>query len=276
MAVITYTGAALICFAGLYTLVSLAFLWHDKANRKPALIEQRFSLHSLWLTTKLFCAEFILLLVTILTRPLSWLPEEAYHPSDRPPVILLHGLFQDRSCWFWLKHQLRHSGFHALYSMSLPPWRDIETLTEEVARRIDTIRHRHQVAEVIIVAHSMGGLIARNYLQYRGGSGKVSQLVMLGTPHSGTTLAPFSVWPLGKHAMPGSPLLQRLAERSIPETTRVTSIATTSDNIILPADSAIIDGYHSITLNGVGHLGLLFAPSATSATLQALLREEDA
>jgi pimeloyl-ACP methyl ester carboxylesterase len=40
--------------------------------------------------------------------------------------------------------------------------------------------------KVDIIAHSMGGLISRIYFQTMGGSAKVNNLIMLGTPHRGS------------------------------------------------------------------------------------------
>ena len=40
-----------------------------------------------------------------------------------------------------------------------------------------------------IIGHSMGGLIARQYIQFHGGDERVKSLITLGTPHHGTPLA---------------------------------------------------------------------------------------
>jgi len=42
---------------------------------------------------------------------------------------------------------------------------------------------------ISILAHSMGGLIARYYMTKLGGTGRVSKLITLGTPHHGTPIA---------------------------------------------------------------------------------------
>jgi len=49
---------------------------------------------------------------------------------------------------------------------------------------IDAIRYKTNRDKVNIVAHSMGGLVARRYLQLFG-DGKVNKLIMVGTPNNG-------------------------------------------------------------------------------------------
>lgn len=44
---------------------------------------------------------------------------------------------------------------------------------------------------VDIVAHSMGGLVARAYLHHHAGAGEVDRVFMFGTPNAGTTLMLF-------------------------------------------------------------------------------------
>ena len=66
-----------------------------------------------------------------------------------------------------------------------------EDAAEELAKAIEKLPGD---AEVSIVAHSMGGLIARYYLESgkfnaRGGFDRVRRLVTLGTPHRGAPLA---------------------------------------------------------------------------------------
>jgi len=58
----------------------------------------------------------------------------------------------------------------------------------ELAAGLARIRREHPGREIVIVAHSQGGLIAREAL-VRGGSEGVSQLITLATPHNGSDVA---------------------------------------------------------------------------------------
>jgi hypothetical protein len=78
---------------------------------------------------------------------------------------------------------LRKAGFDAV--LLDYDWRhDIATLGKRLAQRIET----DDRDEIAIVGHSMGGLVARAALIHPAGA-RVSQLVMLGTPNSGSLAA---------------------------------------------------------------------------------------
>ena len=59
---------------------------------------------------------------------------------------------------------------------------------EQLAAKIDAIRAATGAAKVMLVAHSMGGLVARAYLR-RYGAAHVRCLVTIGTPHHGSVHA---------------------------------------------------------------------------------------
>lgn len=261
-----------VCVTALTVLLSYTVAWYERANAMPDLIERRF-------TTRGFCTAFWLLiqetaclLMTILLRPFGW--TEARIPVDaegtHAPVILLHGLFQNRSCLFWMQYHLRAAGYRQIVSMNTPPWRDLETLTEILAKKVDEMRINLKVEKVILVGHSMGGMIARNYVQNRGGAAYVHGMVTLGAPHHGSKLAPFALSPIGKSLLPGSAFLRQFNSVTWPGETPAVSIFTRYDNIVLPADSAKMVGAQNVELDGMGHTALLFHPRALQATIDAL------
>ena len=50
---------------------------------------------------------------------------------------------------------------------------------------VDKVLHHTSRDKVVIVAHSMGGLVARNYIKNHGGDKDVYKLVTIGTPNHG-------------------------------------------------------------------------------------------
>jgi triacylglycerol esterase/lipase EstA (alpha/beta hydrolase family) len=116
----------------------------------------------------------------------------------------------------------------------------------------------------------MGGIIARNYVQNRGGAAYVHGMVTLGSPHHGSKLAPFALSPMGKTLLPGSSFLRKFNSISWPKETSAFSIYTRYDNIVLPADSAKMEGAQFVELDGMGHTALLFHPRSLQAVIDAL------
>ena len=116
----------------------------------------------------------------------------------------------------------------------------------------------------------MGGIIARNYIQNRGGARHTRALITLGSPHHGSKLAPFAVSKMGKSLLPGSELLRQFNSVEWPKTVPATSIYTRYDNIVLPASSAKMDGAKHLELDGMGHTSLLFHPKSMQAVMTSL------
>lgn len=262
--------------AAAVVLLSYAFAWCEYANGRPAAMEGRFALKHLGLAVWLLLLETAFLLLNLLLHPLGW-----HSPRERPrqeergiPILLLHGLFLNRACWTWLRLRLRLQGIRNVYTLNLPPWKDVESLTERVSKKVDELRHTTGIEQVHLVGHSMGGIIARNYLQIRGGAHKVGHCILLGAPNHGSRLAPFAISPMGSLLLPGSKFLSLLAAAPIPDEACITNIYTRHENMVLPADNAHLSGVKNIELAGMGHHGLLYHPRAVAAVLDALKQEE--
>ncbi|MDT8442232.1 MAG: alpha/beta fold hydrolase [Desulfuromonadales bacterium] len=265
----------IILLTVLVVLLSFTVAWYERANAAPDLIDRRFTARGFGLSLWLMIQEIACLLLTLLLRPCGW-HRQRLQPgpvnNERRPVILLHGLFQNRSCLFWLAHRLRCAGWSHVYSINTPPWRDIETLTEILAKKVDEIRLALQVDQVDLVGHSMGGMIARNYVQHRGGAPRVRRLVTLGTPHRGSKLAPFAISKIGLSLLPGSAFLTSFNAGAWPAETDVVSLYSRHDNIVLPTANATLSGIPAIELSGMGHNALLFHPRTLQAVVDALAR----
>src|SRR3989344_3803019 len=110
----------------------------------------------------------------------------AYHAHKRP-ILLIHGLFHNRSAFFGIQRRLSRWGWPHIYMMNLATYtKGISELAKEVSKKADIILKKTNSKKIDIIAHSLGGIIARYYIQLLGGSLKVRHCVTLGTPHQGT------------------------------------------------------------------------------------------
>ncbi len=266
--------AILFGACALVVTMSYAIVWYENSNLDPSLVETRFHPHNLWLAARLITLETLLLGLTVLLQPLGWLaPRETPTGQDgSPPILLLHGLFHNRACWLWLKLQLRRRGYTAVYTINLPPWKDLESLTERVAKKVDEIRLAQGVDRVHLIGHSMGGMIARNYLQLRGGAPKVASCSLLAAPNGGSKLAPFAISPLGRVLIPGSEFLQRLAAAPFPEGVPLRVFYSRHDNMVLPFVHGRLVGAEEIELTRIGHMAILYHPHVINPLLDGLPR----
>jgi len=272
MTVLTTLICVLLALSSLTVLLSYTVAWYELANLQPSLLEKRFVPGNLWLTARLLAQESLLVFLTVLVYPLGWLlpGERLQRHGDGPVILLLHGLFHNRACWWLVKSRLRGHGYRNLHTLNLPPWKDIEVLTEMIAKKVDLLRHQLGVEQVVLVGHSLGGLLARNYLVRRGGANKVAGLIQLGTPNQGSKLAPFAISRLARQLMPGSVFLAGLKVEGLPAEVPVTSIYSRHDNIIIPFHNSRLEGAREEELQGCGHVCLLFSPGAFAPLLGAL------
>lgn len=256
----------------LVVLLSHAIAWYESASTRPELVPGRFTPERLWLAARLVSKETLLMLITVLLHPWGWVAPRRvlFDPEGGPSVILLHGLFHNRACWWWAKFRLRRKGLRNLYTINLPPWKNVEALTERLALKIDELRLAGAGDKVNLVGHSMGGIIARNYLQLRGGAERVDRCVLLAAPNHGSKLAPFAISRLGESLVPGSSFLNRINAAHLPHPERIIAIYSRHDNIVLPWQNARLPEARNIELAGMGHVGILYSRSALAALVEGL------
>lgn len=271
MPVIFFLLLLLVAVLALIAILTYSMCWYEYANSNPHLMEDRFKPRSLWLAFSLIVQEIFFNLLTLLLLPFGLLnPRRQPQHKGETPVLLVHGLFINRACWFWFKGALRRRGFRNLVTINLSSYHNEETLTEQVAKRIDELRLNLDVATVHLVGHSMGGIIVRNYVQLRGGEAKVGHCVFLATPHAGSKLSPFAMTPLSKVLVPNSEFLQRLAAAPPPKVGCMTNIYSLKDNMVVPAHSAHLDWLDNIILDRIGHTGMLYRKRSIEAVATAL------
>jgi len=256
------------------TVLTFAFSWYEAANADPALMDVRFRSRSLLLAVRLIANQTWALLWSLLLRPAGWFMGKGDVPlrNDQTPILLLHGLFQNQGCLRPLKRSLHQAGFFSVHTLSLPSWHNAEYLTEQVAKKVDELRHATGLPKVHLIGHSMGGILARNFIQIRGGEKKVAGCILIGVPNQGSRLAPFALSPLGRLLIPGSAFLERLAQAPLPPQIPVLSIYSRHDNFIQPAANAHLDGAANIELSGLGHTSLLYSSEVHNEVISFLRR----
>jgi pimeloyl-ACP methyl ester carboxylesterase len=170
---------------------------------------------------------------------------------ERPLVVLIHGLDCDCNIWASLADLLTRDG-RQVATFGYPSDGPIEEDSNRLAACLIDLRHSCPSMRVDIIAHSMGGLVARDYIEGADYIGGVDRLIMLGTPNGGSSWArwrlplgvqeQFHLWrtdpawsaswiisdglgEAGKELMPGSTYLNRLNARRRQAGVRYTIVA---------------------------------------------------
>lgn len=190
-------------------------------------------------------------------------------------VVLVHGFFATAGVFRPLRarlaEELRGEGELAghpvrIASFTHAPGMSVRRIAESLGRLVDKTPGR-----IHLVGHSLGGLVARYYVQELGGDARVAQTISLASPFHGTTLAhPFPVL-VGRELRSDSATLVRLRGRAsafahVPHL----SLFGTGDLVVRPYRSAVFPFGDSIELPGIGHNTLLYDRAAQDAVIARL------
>ncbi|HEX4523625.1 MAG TPA: alpha/beta fold hydrolase [Casimicrobiaceae bacterium] len=193
-------------------------------------------------------------------------------PAPAPlPLLLVHGVAVNDGVWFAVRRDLVRRGLGPVYTINYgPPLAGIEYFAGQLASRIDAICAATGAERVALIAHSMGGLVARAYLR-RFGAARIAQLITIGTPHHGSILAWTFFGRCLAQMRPGNPWLADINRaESAPATVPITSIRSRHDSMVAPQASAELACARNVALAGIGHNALLNSRDAMDEIARAI------
>ena len=153
-----------------------------------------------------------------------------------------------------------------------------EAALDDLARQVAAYIESNFTADrsIDLVGFSMGGLVARFYLQRLGGASRTRRLITIGSPHNGTWTAYVRSSPGVRQMRPGSAFLQDLnGDIAALDPVRVTSIWTPFDLMILPAASSRFNGARNIRINVGAHPLMVRDRRVLELVHQLLAEDED-
>jgi triacylglycerol lipase len=201
--------------------------------------------------------------------------------ASTTPVLLVHGIVDNRSIFAVLARALRRRGFgvvHAVnFSILTAFTGDIRVAARELGHHVERICASTGADRVHIVGHSLGGLMARYYVQRLGGDARVDTLVTLGTPHRGSLIAHFlPPTRVPQQLQPGSDLLRELEEPAPGCRTRFLAVWSRQDQLIVPQSAARLEHpdlqVTEVELEHVGHMSLTIDPEVVHLVTRLLAR----
>lgn len=230
-----------------------------------------------WL--RLFLREFCATMVSSSwSMPFRQLSAQPLILSTGLPVLLVHGYGCNSGYWRTLHRRLSQARI-SHHAVNLEPLlADIDSYVPQVAAAIDALCRAAGQERVIVVAHSMGGLVMRAY-QGVHGCESIVRLITLGTPHRGTGLARYGLglnarqmrWADGGIEGDANPWLARLcAAESDDGCAHLVSIYSRHDNIVAPQESAHVAGAKNIVFQAIGHVMLGSDPQVLACVMQEI------
>lgn len=195
------------------------------------------------------------------------------------PILLIHGIMDNRSVFTVFRRALRRRGFGVVHAVNYGLLTgDLRAAAHELRGHVQRLCEETGSDKVHIVGHSLGGVIARYYVQRMGGSAHVDTLVTLGSPHSGTLGAYLLPTPLGRQLRPGSPPLAELELPAPGCATRFLVVWSRMDEMIVPQRNARLEhpdlDVEQLELRDVGHLSLPLDRRVVRWVVEALIRSD--
>lgn len=270
----------LLLFLLVFWLMSVAFtyvLFYYESANGPHLetLRARGSVPTMILKGFLWSLySHLLVLVTTVTA----LHREYYSlppgPSDKTPVIFVHGLYHNHTAWYLYLRWFRRWGWSHLKAVNLRRrFRSIHEFARVLSEEVEKVMAESQSEQVDLVGQSMGGLVIRSYLTEESARTKIRRVVTLGSPHGGSKLAVLGLGQAAKEMIPGSAFLQSLNQGvQIPGSGRFYAIYTIVDNMVLPNESTRLnwDGVKNLETRIVNHVGLAFCKHTAGLVKECL------
>lgn len=177
------------------------------------------------------------------------------------PIIMVHGVIDNHSIFTVLRRSLSRRGFGRVISLNYSPLTDdIRRVSRRLAMLVESVCRETGYERVHIVGHSMGGVVARHYVQTMGGDARVHTLVTLGSPHGGSAYAKVLPHSLARQLRPESEFVQELNQPAPGCRTRMIAIWSDLDQVIVPQRNARIVhpdlNSRNVFIRGVGHMSL--------------------
>ena len=177
------------------------------------------------------------------------------------PILLVHGMVDNRSIFTVLKRALRRRGFGRIWTMNYNVLtHDVRIASRRLGATVEAICEQTGYDRIHVIGHSMGGIVARYYVQRMGGDARVHTLVTLGSPHAGTRAARLMPRGVVRQLSPSSEIVAELAEPATSCRTRFVCFWSDLDALISPKRAARIDhpdlSARNVFVPGVGHMSL--------------------
>ncbi|MEI6860302.1 MAG: lipase [Shewanella sp.] len=194
------------------------------------------------------------------------------HNREKTKLVLVHGIFNTRSVMIWMKKQFESQGFEC-FTPTLKPFdgrKGVEYAANNLKNQIDNRYGEHQT--IVVIGYSMGGIVARYYLQHLEGYSRTSHLFTVSSPHRGsyTAYLPYPSKAM-KQLRPDSDLLRSLDESvGKLDGLKLYSYRTSIDCIVIPSTSSHWDLAENKKFFVIMHLFMIFSRKITNEILARL------
>lgn len=185
--------------------------------------------------------------------------------GSAPPVVLLAGVLEPWTLLLPVAERLNRAG-HPVHVVPELAY-NLATLSEASELALSAVVAK-DLTDVILVAHSKGGLVGKRMLA-DDRDGRLRALIAIATPFQGSSLARLVPSRTIRALSPDDPAIQDLAQRA-DLNSLVTSISPSFDPHI--PDGSHLPGAVNVQVEAIGHFRILNDPDVLDAVVAAARR----
>jgi triacylglycerol esterase/lipase EstA (alpha/beta hydrolase family) len=201
----------------------------------------------------------------VLSYPLGWFMGRK-RESSTLPVVLVHGLYHNGSAWLLFARRLRRAGFTDLHTYQYNSFTgEFDQAVDGLRRELDRLLGARPGARVMLVGHSLGGLVCRAAAGDPQYSERVAALVTLGSPHAGSELARLGGNAMARGLIPGRAIPAAVAQAPDPECPKL-SLYTLVDDFVFPLSCLRTGrpGWDERAVSPMSHVSMLYSREVAS------------
>ena len=207
--------------------------------------------------------------------------ESPYSMEGETPIILIHGYLNTNTGWLDFRHSLQKAHLGPVYAPVLhSSAQDIRKSATQIAQVIEKARNENDGKPVILIGHSMGGIIAAYCTQHIAPRGSVKGVITLASPLRGTKTATVAFGKAGRQMQCNSRFLNGLcAQINYQPKATYFSLGSTVDEVIRPYNYSFFkdpdDEIHFYLYKDIGHQAFLFDEDVTKEVISMIHTLDD-
>ncbi|QHC61381.1 alpha/beta hydrolase [Rathayibacter festucae] len=190
-------------------------------------------------------------------------PDDYLDGTERP-IVVLPGIWET---WAFLRPIIDplHRRGHPMHVLTSLGWngRPVARTAEDVAAYLA----EHDLRDVVIIAHSKGGLIGKYVMTELDPDGRVDRMVAVATPFGGSRYAPYLLLRSLRSFSPRDATTLLLSSRA-GANARITSVFGLFDPHI--PEGSMLEGAVNVRIETGGHFRILSDPETLAAVVAAV------
>ncbi len=204
--------------------------------------------------------------MTLVHRDLAPVVPEA-RPGDSV-VVLVHGFCASAGVFRPLRARLEQEAGARVATFTHAPCVGIRRIARSLSELVSRIPRQTRIT---VVGHSLGGVVARWFVQEMGGHARIDRTISLASPFGGVDVPRYLV---GADLHESSALLKRLRDRAPEYGIPHTSVVASEDRLVVGLKTACLGVGDVIVLEKRGHNALLFDEEVAGLVIDRVRQDQ--